>query len=509
VSETPAETNSRDRQLHSAVEASPPAGKVRFLKVIAGIAMLQGAMLLGMTVAAFLFMGSHGAVDSLLGIGILALGATRILGGLHLVRFRPYSRYVELLFSGLLFAAAMVGTFSGSAYGDWQQAALFAGLAIYAGVAVHYLTRPAIRDRFGPHRSAVARPGPIWYIAPFLLFPVSVAFFFVEMKPRTSYQKRTMADMRTLAMAVEAFATDYNGYPEAGSMEELGRLITPTYIRTLPVKDGWGTEFRYLAWKEDPSDEWAQNYRIASAGKERKFEFMDLRRYSKRETHHFDCDIVFGQGEFIQYPEGVQDGSPAVPVISTSTITETTPPAEAVAAYLKSADEAFAWGNYQRALEMYQSAIERDPANAPAHVGAGRSQLGLGRAEEASLLMGRAAELNPKDASPWLYLAGYFSEKGDAPASLEAIRRARAVAPADLDVLRNAIMVYRRANRHDEAMNTITQARKLGLGEDEAAYQLGLIHVVRGDYAAAREQHQKLDKINPRLAQSLMEAIKR
>jgi Flp pilus assembly protein TadD len=511
VNEHPTETNPGDRQLNASVEASPvtPAGKAGFLKFIAGIALLQGVVLAGMTVAAFLTMGTHGLVDWIFGIGILVLAAIRMRGGLGLLRFRPYSRRLELLLTGLLFVAALLGTFSGIVKGDPGQTVIMAVLATYAGAALYYLTRPAIRDRFGPQRAAPLRLSPVWYIAPPLLILVATAFFLVQLKPRASYQKRTMADLRTLATAVEAFATDYNRYPEANSMEELGRLVSPTYVRTLPAKDGWRTEFRYLAWKQDPKDEAPQNYRLASAGKDRRFEYADLRRYTKRETHHFDCDIVFGQGEFIQYPEGVQDGSSGVPVISTSTITETTPPAEAAAAYLKSGDDAFAWGSYQRALEMYQSAIERDPSNAQAHIGAGRSQLGLGRAEEASLLLARAAELNPKDASPWLHLADFFSEKGDTPASLEAISRARAVAPADLGVLRTAIMVYRRAGRHNEAMDTITQARKLGLGEDEATYQLGLIHVARGDYAAARGQHQKLDKINPRLAQSLLEAIQR
>ena len=49
--------------------------------------------------------------------------------------------------------------------------------------------------------------------------------------------KRTMSDIRTIATAVEAFATDENKYPQAS---ELKKALEPTYVKELPVKDGWG-----------------------------------------------------------------------------------------------------------------------------------------------------------------------------------------------------------------------------------------------------------------------------
>src|SRR6476646_9384480 len=68
-------------------------------------------------------------------------------------------------------------------------------------------------------------------------------------------QKKTMADMRTLATAVEAYAVDNNDYPTAdcpaGAFTGEGSALsassfttlTPTYIAQLPGKsgqDGWG-----------------------------------------------------------------------------------------------------------------------------------------------------------------------------------------------------------------------------------------------------------------------------
>jgi type II secretory pathway pseudopilin PulG len=74
-------------------------------------------------------------------------------------------------------------------------------------------------------------------------------------------QKRTMADMRTIATSIEARAAQTKKYdlvPVSGTMpkgdpfrfdtlrrvthEELLRSLHPTYIRKLPRFDGWGTE---------------------------------------------------------------------------------------------------------------------------------------------------------------------------------------------------------------------------------------------------------------------------
>src|SRR5437588_11122851 len=61
-------------------------------------------------------------------------------------------------------------------------------------------------------------------------------------------QKRTMADMRTIATAWEARATDVNKYTAAGAFlptttianATMDVMLAPTYIKSLPKNDGWG-----------------------------------------------------------------------------------------------------------------------------------------------------------------------------------------------------------------------------------------------------------------------------
>src|SRR5688572_18126404 len=79
-----------------------------------------------------------------------------------------------------------------------------------------------------------------------------------------SKQKRTMADIRSIATAWEARATDVNQYTAAGAvtfpgtdmaMGTLAGHLQPTYIKQLPQKDAWGTEFDAQATTNDYSIE--------------------------------------------------------------------------------------------------------------------------------------------------------------------------------------------------------------------------------------------------------------
>src|SRR5688572_4162078 len=65
-------------------------------------------------------------------------------------------------------------------------------------------------------------------------------------------QKRTMADMRTVATAWESRATDMSSYAAAGlewpdATTDVGYLLPglmPTYVGKVPEYDGWGVRFQ-------------------------------------------------------------------------------------------------------------------------------------------------------------------------------------------------------------------------------------------------------------------------
>ena len=123
-----------------------------------------------------------------------------------------------------------------------------------------------------------------------------------------SRQKRTMADIRSLATAWEARATDVNEYTVAGAswpattanfiVNSVAPKLQPTYIKQTPDKDGWGTS---LAGGVSGD---GQAYSIESYGKDKTDNGSN--GTGGGPTVKFDCDIVFSNGSFTMYPEGVQ-----------------------------------------------------------------------------------------------------------------------------------------------------------------------------------------------------------
>ena len=137
-----------------------------------------------------------------------------------------------------------------------------------------------------------------------ILAAIAVPNFMTAMQ--RARQKRTVADIRSVATAVEAYASDKNQYPKV-SYDELRPLLMPEYIHSWPAKDGWEHPFRYACTKEE--DGRCTGYTLGSAGKDGIFTHDDMNAYvasAAGGTRNFDCDIIFSNGTFLDYPEGVQ-----------------------------------------------------------------------------------------------------------------------------------------------------------------------------------------------------------
>jgi type II secretion system protein G len=125
-----------------------------------------------------------------------------------------------------------------------------------------------------------------------------------------SRQKRSMADMRSVATAWEARATDTNSYSAAGvnitwpapsdDVSKIETMLVPTYTRKFARHDGWGTPFQ-IGFTN-------RSYAIESLGADQKDESASETTSTSTPivTGNFDCDIVFSNGNFVEYPEGIQ-----------------------------------------------------------------------------------------------------------------------------------------------------------------------------------------------------------
>jgi general secretion pathway protein G len=121
-------------------------------------------------------------------------------------------------------------------------------------------------------------------------------------------QKRTVADIRIIASAWEARASDTHSYQVAGytfagaqvPYTALHAALAPTYARALPQYDGWSRPLEFNVTSGSSADE--GSYLIRSAGRDGAYDTST----APGATNDPDCDIVFSDGSFLVYPEVAQ-----------------------------------------------------------------------------------------------------------------------------------------------------------------------------------------------------------
>ena len=122
--------------------------------------------------------------------------------------------------------------------------------------------------------------------------------------PPCAEEQSTIADIRAIALAAEAYAVDHNVYPDAVGFSGLGPILSPNYIVTLPQRDAWGRSFEYVRLEE------GQSYLFRSGGPD-------------GESGNSD-DIVYTDGAFVQYPScasTMTDNAQTDPVWTDTTMT--------------------------------------------------------------------------------------------------------------------------------------------------------------------------------------------
>jgi general secretion pathway protein G len=110
-------------------------------------------------------------------------------------------------------------------------------------------------------------------------------------------QKRTMSDLRTIGEAIQSYVVDSDHYPQASSIADLATVLeSGAYISKLPREDAWGHLLLYSGS--------LTGYTVGSAAKDGG-STLTLNG-SGGETNSFDDDVIYSNGTFVQWPDGVQ-----------------------------------------------------------------------------------------------------------------------------------------------------------------------------------------------------------
>jgi general secretion pathway protein G len=104
-------------------------------------------------------------------------------------------------------------------------------------------------------------------------------------------QGATIADMRNIATAIEAYTVDFSVPPVAGAFESVSLMLRPYLNQNVPVNDHWGHIYSYTR----DGDAF---YSLISLGKD-GIDGPDITPETRRE---FVRDIVMANGEFPGLP---------------------------------------------------------------------------------------------------------------------------------------------------------------------------------------------------------------
>jgi type IV pilus assembly protein PilA len=126
-------------------------------------------------------------------------------------------------------------------------------------------------------------------------------------------QKRTVADMRNAGTAMFSWLTDQVG--AAATMVDLGSygtvatgttlttVLVPQYLQSVPVVDGWKTQFDYYLKTAKPLD--PQVMAIHSYGRDKTKQLTSGINVTSFDPTDYDQDILWADGFFVRWPQKV------------------------------------------------------------------------------------------------------------------------------------------------------------------------------------------------------------
>ena len=127
-------------------------------------------------------------------------------------------------------------------------------------------------------------------------------------------QKRTMGDIRITGMAMFSWVTDQAAAAAAGqsattvsmssygsmlSVSDLSTVLIPQYIQSVPVLDGWQSQYQYYLNVANPHA--SQVMAIRSLGRDKTAD-TDVYTVTAFDPTDYDRDVVWADGYMVRWP---------------------------------------------------------------------------------------------------------------------------------------------------------------------------------------------------------------
>lgn len=161
-------------------------------------------------------------------------------------------------------------------------------------------------------------------------------------------------------------------------------------------------------------------------------------------------------------------------------------------------------GQYELALESFESAIALDPASAEAHFGRGGALILLGRRDEGFEAIRTALGIDPLIRGARRTLANEMTAEGEVEAALDVLRAGIEAAPDDAEAHYDLGTALRRQGRREEALAALDRALEIDPELTPATFERAMILGAEGDLEAAVAGFEKAAAEAPRIAGSHM-----
>ncbi|OJB08134.1 hypothetical protein BGV53_32350, partial [Burkholderia ubonensis] len=148
-------------------------------------------------------------------------------------------------------------------------------------------------------------------------------------------------------------------------------------------------------------------------------------------------------------------------------------------------------GRHAEAVAPYRAALASEP-DLPSlrnNLAIALRLSGGDRAEEATLLE-EAVNVDPHDVQAWINLVIARLAAQDLTGALACAERLVVLAPDNALAMNNVALAMKEAQRWDDAERHAARACELAPGDASHRFNLAIVHLVRGDYAAGWREHE-------------------
>ena len=154
-------------------------------------------------------------------------------------------------------------------------------------------------------------------------------------------------------------------------------------------------------------------------------------------------------------------------------------------------------GNYELAIEDFQTALKIDPKHTIALQNLGSAYRQKKDWPNAKAILERALALNPDDADANYSLGMVYAQQNDPERAYEYLEKAIAARPAYPEALNNLGILYLRTKRPNEAIQSFEESIRVAPAYDQAYLNLARVYAIEGDREKAKAILRELLKHYP------------